>query len=157
MTGYVISILGVVIAGVVIDIVIPSGNINKYIKSIFSIFVVAVLISPIFKVVNNFKGVNLDTHKIEVDENLLNFIYKSQVSNKETNIETDLKERGFEGIDVDIQFSIESNKLKINSCVVILKNMSTIPDNQHIDMYEEIYEVVNDYTGLDIEEITYER
>ena len=36
MTGYILSILGIVIAGVLIDVIMPSGKINKYIKSIYS-------------------------------------------------------------------------------------------------------------------------
>ncbi|MBQ8614967.1 MAG: stage III sporulation protein AF, partial [Clostridia bacterium] len=52
MTGYILSILGIVVAGVFIDIIVPSGSINKYIRGIYSIFVVAVLVSPIMKLLN---------------------------------------------------------------------------------------------------------
>ena len=43
MTGYILSVLGIVIAGVFMDVILPSGTIAKYIKGIYSIFVVAVL------------------------------------------------------------------------------------------------------------------
>ena len=51
MTGYILSILGIIVIGILIDIIVPNGAINKYIKSIYSIFVVAVLINPIFGLV----------------------------------------------------------------------------------------------------------
>ena len=47
MTAYILSVLGIVIAGVIIDVIIPAGSISVYIKSIYSIFVVAVIISPV--------------------------------------------------------------------------------------------------------------
>ena len=53
MSGYILSILGIVISGVFIDIIVPSGSTSKYIKSIYSIFVVAVLLMPLLKFINN--------------------------------------------------------------------------------------------------------
>ena len=55
MTGYILSVLGIIIAGVLIDVIIPNGTICKYVKSIYSIFVVAVLINPIFNLVGKTK------------------------------------------------------------------------------------------------------
>ena len=156
MSGYILSILGIVIAEVVIDVIIPSGNISKYIKSIFSIFVIVVLLAPIINFINNFKGVNLDTNNLKPDEKLLNFIYKSQVISKEQTIEKELGNNGLNDIDIELNFSTENNELKINSCIVILKNMTNNSDNQHIDIYQNIYEVVNKYTGLNNKEIIYE-
>ncbi len=157
MSGYILGVLGVVIAGVIIDVVIPSGSINKYIKSIFSIFVIVVLVAPVVKFVNNFKGIELDTNNLKPDEKLLNFIYKSKVISKEVDIEKELDDEGLSGVDIKLQFTIENNELKINSCIVILKNMTNNSDNQHIDIYENIYEVVNKHTGLGDKEIIYER
>lgn len=156
MSGYILSIMGIVVAGVIIDIVIPSGAISKYIKSIFSIFVLVVLLAPIVKFVGSFKGVELDTNNLKPDEKLLNFIYKSQVVSKEINIENELENEGMENVDIKLQFTIENNELKINSCIVILKNMTNNSDNQHIDIYENIYEIVKKHTGLNDKEIIYE-
>lgn len=156
MSGYILSIMGIVVAGVIIDIVIPSGAISKYIKSIFSIFVLVVLLAPIVKFVGSFKGVELDTNNLKPDEKLLNFIYKSQVVSKEINIENELENEGMENVDIKLQFTIENNELKINSCIVILKNMTNNSDNKHIDIYENIYEIVKKHTGLNDKEIIYE-
>ena len=90
------------------------------------------------------------------DEKLLNFIYKSQVISKEQTIEKELGNNGLNDIDIKLNFSTENNELKINSCIVILKNMTNNSDNQHIDIYQNIYEVVNKYTGLNNKEIIYE-
>ena len=43
MGEYLLSILGIVILGVVIDVVMPSGSTSKYISGIFAIVVMFVI------------------------------------------------------------------------------------------------------------------
>ena len=45
--NYILSIVGIVILGVIIDIMLVEGQMQKYIKSIFVIFVIFVIIAPI--------------------------------------------------------------------------------------------------------------
>lgn len=63
------SIVGVVAIGVLLDILLPSGEINKYIKGVFGIVVVFVIIIPLPKLV---KGDFIDffdaTQEIKIDE-----------------------------------------------------------------------------------------
>lgn len=69
MTEWLMSIVGVVAIGVLLDILLPSGEINKYIKGVFGIVVVFVIIIPLPKLV---KGDFIDffdtTQEIEIDE-----------------------------------------------------------------------------------------
>ena len=53
MKQYILSILGVILIGCLIDIILPSGKMNNYIKSMFAIFVLATIISPITKIIKN--------------------------------------------------------------------------------------------------------
>ena len=69
MAGYIMSILGIVVAGVFIDIIVPSGSINKYIRSIYSVFVVAVLISPIIKFLNKNKDFTIKYQNYNINDN----------------------------------------------------------------------------------------
>ncbi len=48
MSGYLISIIGVVMLGVLVDLVLPSGQMNKFVKSMFGIFTILIIISPVF-------------------------------------------------------------------------------------------------------------
>lgn len=49
MGGWLMGIVGVVAIGVLLDILLPSGEINKYIKGIFGIVVVFVIVAPLPK------------------------------------------------------------------------------------------------------------
>ena len=153
MVGYILSVLGIIVAGVFIDIIIPSGTINKYIKSIYSIFVVAVLVSPIIKIMTKTKDFTVKYQDYEINENLLNYIYEKQVSSHETSIENILHEEGFQNVDIILNFSIDNDKLQYNSCSINLKNLVISADKQHINKYEFIKNVVKENTDLTYEEI----
>ncbi len=155
MSGYILSILGIVIVGVLVDIVVPSGTINKYIKSIYAIFVLAVILSPVIKFLSNTHDININITGYEINEDLMNYINTNKIKSIETNIENKLKDEGFDGIDIKINYSIESNELMINSCTVNMQNLVITSDKQHINKYEFIIEVVREYTNLADEEIIF--
>ncbi len=156
MNGYILSILGIVIAGIIIDVIIPSGQINKYIKSIFSIFVVAVILSPIITFFHNNHGFNLKYEDYKVEEQLHNYINKQKVSSLEKSIKNKLDKEGFSNIDIKINYSIVDNDLSLNSCNVNLKKLVISKDKQHINKYEFIIEVVLTYTNLTEEVILFD-
>ena len=155
MAGYILSILGIVIAGIIIDIIVPSGNINKYIKSIYAIFVVAVILSPLINYLNKEHDLSLHYEDYQVSEQLLNYISKQKVSSLELQIENTLNEEGFSNVDIKINYSIENNELSINSCTVNLQNLVIVADKQHINKYEFIIEVVQEHTNLTEEVIIF--
>ena len=49
MSGWLIGIVGVVSLGVLIEVLLPEGENSKYIRGIFSIIVIFVIISPLPK------------------------------------------------------------------------------------------------------------
>ncbi len=156
MSGYILSILGIVLVGIVIDIVLPNGVINKYIKSLFSIFVIAVILSPIITFVKENKDFTLHYEDYEVQQNIMNYIFNQRVSSIENSIEKELENSGFSNIDIKLNFSIESNELSVNSCTVFMKNAVISSDNQHINKYEFISDVVLKFTDLTFEEIIFD-
>ena len=153
MAGYILSILGIIIAGVIIDIIIPSGSINKYIKGIYSIFVVAVLISPLVRFLNKTRDFKISYQEYKVDAELLKYIYSMRASSTEENLENLLSNEGFLNIDIILEFSIQNEKLEYNSCKVNLKNMVISSDKQHINKYEFIKKIIKENTNLTDERI----
>ena len=153
MIGYILSILGIVLAGVFIDIIVPTGSISKYIKGIYSIFVIAVIITPVIKFLNKTHDFTIKYEEYNVNDNLLKYIHKMRATSLETNIENLLNEEGFSNVDIIINYSIENNELKYNSCNVNLKNLEISADNLHINKYEFIMEIIKKNTNLTEEEI----
>ena len=153
MSGYVLSIVGIIFAGVIVDVIIPAGSTAKYIKSIYAVFVVAVLILPIINFINNNKGFVLEYNEYEVNEKLLNYIYSNRVETLEDNISNGLKSNGLENIDIEINYSIENEDLVMLTCTINLKNLVINENFTHINKYDYIKKVVKDYIDLSDEEI----
>lgn len=49
---WVVFVIGVASLGILLDILVPEGQLNKYIRGIFSLFVVFVLVSPLPELFN---------------------------------------------------------------------------------------------------------
>ncbi len=155
MAGYILSILGIVVAGVFIDIIIPSGTISKYIKSIYAIFVLAVIVTPIIKLFNDNRGFDLQYQEYEINQNLINYIQTNKIEAMENNILLDLEDEGLSNIDIIINYSIDNNELSINSCTINLENLVISSDKQHINKYEIIKQIVRENTNLTDEEMIF--
>ena len=155
MTGYLLSVLGIVLASVLINIIIPTGELAKYIKSVFSIFVVFVLISPIFTFLNKEQQYMFSYNDYEINEKLINYVFSKRTDETKARIIEELTEQGFEDIDIILSYSAENNELSYNYCTVNLKNMTIRADKQHINKYEFIKNVVIEYTNLTEEEIQF--
>ncbi len=155
MSGYILTILGIVLAGILIDIIVPTGKINKYIKSIFAIFVVAVIIMPVVKLISNKDNITIDYNDYEIEENLMNYIFSSRVRAYENEIETALNNAGYSKVDIKINYSINSNELSLNSCEVNLHELAISGDALHNNRYEFIAKTINEITNLSDEVIIF--
>ena len=145
--------MGIIVAGVFIDIIVPSGKINKYIKSIYSIFVVAVLLSPMINFLSKNHDFTIKYKDVELNSKLIEYIHSMKSKSMETDLENYLDAEGFKNIDITLTFSSENNEFKYNSCKISLKNMVIETDKQHINKYEFIKTIVQENTNLSYEEI----
>ena len=155
MSGYILTILGIVLAGILIDIIVPTGKINKYIKSIFAIFVVAVILMPVVKFIAKSDEITINYNDYEIEQNLMNYIFSSRVTAYENEIIEVLENNGLSNIDIKINYSINSNELSLNSCEVNLKNMTSSNIEMHNNRYEFIAETIKEITNLTDEVIIF--
>lgn len=157
MGGYLLSILGVVILGVVIDVILPSGSTSKYISGIFAIVVMFVIISPVLSWVN--KGYNIKDYftlqDISLDEKLLYNINNSKFTELEKEIEKELSDNGYNNITVDIQFSIDATNVKISQVLVDLSNLVINENCVNINRYVYIRQVVQSKLNITKEVIVF--
>lgn len=144
MGGYLLTILGIVILGVVIDVILPSGSISKYISGIFAIVIMFVIISPILSLVKG--GYNIRDYftlqDISLDEKLLYNINNSKFSELEKQIEQELTDNGYSNVNVDIQFNIESTNVKILQVLVDLSNIVINGNSVNINKYVYIRQLI---------------
>ncbi len=156
MKAYIISILGITLCGVLIDIMLPTGTTSRYIKGIFSIFVVAVVLNPVITFFANYSNMDIKYDEIEVSTKLIDYINNQKVMATQNAIKNDLDEQGAHNIDITIKFSFENNEIVYKSCLVNLKKLVYQPKDKHISKYELITNTVQQHTNLPSEVIIFD-
>ena len=115
---WIISVVGVILLSVLTDVLLPEGQMNKYVKGIFSILLIFVIIAPLADFIRK---------DIEIGD-LLNFdmesdgivVEKSEIVEMEESLRADLETLGFQCEKVVI-FSRENNINTIVGVNVFLK------------------------------------
>lgn len=158
MQSYILSVLGIVLVSVLIEIILPSGQTAKYIKSVFSIFVVYVLISPVLTMIKKDYDITkyVQQGNIEVNQVLLNNIYKDQIEAKSTDIENALEKEGYSGVKVKILYNIVDNQIFLEKVKINLDNLVITSPNENINKYQHIRQVVAQSIEIKEEDILFE-
>ena len=153
ISAWIMSILGIVIIGTLIDLILPSGRISKYIKSIFATVTVLVIVVPIPNLIkNNFNpsGGNLITPEFTLDENYLAYTDKVKMRYLAKGLEEKLAEDGLHNVSVEIDGKFgDGNSPVINLVKVNLQNLVIDEDIRHINKYELIRDLVTTYLNVE--------
>ena len=125
MSGWLIGIVGVVSLGVLIEVLLPEGENSKYIRGIFSIIVIFVIISPLPKLAKGdyIDGFTSSTGEVEIDESYYQNVKDDMQTKVRENIKDKLQNAGYNDLSFDIQFD-EDYIYLIDKITVDSKGMS---------------------------------
>ncbi|MGN1227948.1 MAG: stage III sporulation protein AF [Christensenellales bacterium] len=156
-TIWLLSVVGIVILGVLIDVILPEGSINKYIKAVFAFVVILVIISPLTKL--NSVDVSLENllnqSEMQLDEDYIFSLNKKILDQLNTNIIRDASKYGLNNVEVEFVSEIDSFQLKINEVNIFLYNLVIDKNYEHIDKYQILYDIVKTYIKIDKEKINF--
>ena len=158
MQCYLISVLCIVIISVLIEIILPSGQTAKYIKGIFAIFVVYVLINPVVLFLNRDFDISkyVNETSINIDETLLKKMYENQIQMHELEIETQLEKNGYKGVKVKLNYKIVDSEIIIDKAYINLNNLVITENASNINKYQYIRQLVTTNYPLKEEEVIFE-
>ena len=141
MKEWVISVTVTVFSTSVISLILPSGKLSKYIKSVFSLIMVFVILQPVFKL----KDVKFDFQAVF---NESEFVYQSDYFKE--NCVILLKDIGVENFETGIIFSVnEISEIIVEKVVINLQNSVINSDKDHIDIIVGIKSVISEYLKID--------
>ena len=153
LNSYVLSIVGVVFLGVLVDVIMPDGEMNKYVKGVFSMLALFVIMSPVQKLFNkdfSLENMFYDNTSIAVDSDFLEATTKQMKKQCESVLIARLKDAGFDGVDVEILAEMSNYEFQIKKVIIDISKMVIIDDGEHINKYAEIKAVVLE--NFDVEE-----
>lgn len=157
MSGYLLTLLGVIVLGVLIDVILPSGATSKYITGIFAIFVLFVMISPIINFVK--RDYNLNDYftnvDIQLNEKLLYNINDNKFNAIEKEIVQQLDNNGYSNVDIDIRFELVAESVEITQVLVDLTNLVINSNLVNINRYVYIRQVVMEHIMVSEEVIVF--
>ena len=144
MSSYLLTLLGVILIGVIIDVILPSGSTSKYISGMFALFVMLVMITPVLNWVN--KDYKISDYfvntSITLDQNLLNNMYSNKIEVMEKEIVTTLEQQGLLKVSIDIQYKVVADNIEIKQVLVDLTNLVIKDFDTNINKYVFIRQVV---------------
>ena len=150
ISAWVLSIAGVSILGVLVELILPSGQTKKYVKGVFAFIVVLVIISPLPKLFwGGFRAEDIfEEDAIIIQEDFIYEINRDRLSKIEEMIELDLKEVGLEGVLVQLNANIFAKNMEIEVVFVDLSNLVLAENLQHKDINELIIISVLKYVNV---------
>ena len=153
ISSWLFSVLGVVLLGVLVDLLLPNGKLNGFTRAIFGFFTLVVIITPFPKMIN--KEIDLSTMifnnaTTEIDQDYLEVMTDKIIKTIENDLEKRLENAGFLNVDVIINYNLEKYAYKINFVSLNIKNLVINGNIAHINKYTEMVQVVTGY--VDVEE-----
>lgn len=159
ISAWVLSVAGICVLGVLVELMLPSGQTKKYIKGIFSFVVVLVVISPLpafFK--KDFKAEDIfEENAILIQEDFVYEINNRRLEKLENLILTDLKEIGIDNAGVKLNANIFTTDLVIDAVFVDLRESVIDEKISHIDIEDDVKKSVLKYVSIDRKDIIVER
>lgn len=140
MSGWVLSVTAVVCLTVLLDIIMPDGQMKKYVKGIVSIIVIFVIVTPLASLaVGKF---DLTKRNITIDSDMLESLESTSDRYREIQLESMLSE---DGITADVKIVSENGKKKVE---VIIKN-EVLSENEMNILKQKVSKTVAEFLDID--------
>ena len=125
MQGWIISIVCVIVLGVLVEIVLPSGKVAKYVKGTFSLVVIFVIVAPLPKLVKSEWKFDFETAWQDANATFEIETKKGYLDDKANELENFLFVQGY---DCDVNLETGGNYFDIGSVSVTLYGDSASAD-----------------------------
>lgn len=161
-SAWIMSIAGIICLSVLVELVMPEGQLAKYIKGVFSFIILFVIISPIPKILNNEINISsfLEYSDVELQEDYLYQVNIYKLSAIQKDIEKEVETAGYKEIIVSISADVFSEKIVFKRVYVDLKDLVISRDAPHkniLDIEEDIRVIVLKHVDVEREVIYFER
>lgn len=154
--SWIYNIIGIVFIGIIYEIVLPVGKINKFMKCVFSVFVLNSVMMPILSTINlKFNESSFEIISSEIDNEFINKLNESKNATYEKLIEAGIENEGILNVNVEILNNFNNNVYKIDQIIINLTNCVLSGDVKNINKYEVITKQVKKYVGISEEKIVF--
>lgn len=147
MSGWLLNIVGVVFLGVILDIILPEGKTNSFIKHVFVVFLLFVIVSPIKNLINS--NFSLSANQDVVDNNFIYNTNLKKVAELEKLVAESLESNNIKNCSVIINANIFDEDLSINSVYVDASKKEISNDVNENNYKNKIVQVVTQVLNIE--------
>ncbi len=138
MGEWIISVVGVIALGILLEIILPEGQTNKYVKGAFSLLVIFVIVSPLVKWKGGQFAFNIDKAIFDIDKEFITDTVSEEIKSLESDMEDFLAVNGY---DAEVKLSQELDKPVAISKVHIIVKIQKPKENElnkHIETIKKL-------------------
>lgn len=158
ISAWILSIAGISVIGVLVELILPNGQTKKYVKGVFAFVVVMVIITPLPKIFESDFRVDdiFEENAIIIQEDFVYQINRDRLEKIEEMIESDLSDEGFEKIKVKINANIFTTNMTIDAVFVDLSELVITKKAEHKNTNEVVINSVLKYVSVNKSDIVIE-
>ena len=144
ISAWALSIVGICLLSVVIDLMLPSGKTNSNIKKVVSYAIILVVLLPIPNILNgNIRAEGIfDNSIIELQDNYIYNLNQSKLYSIKNKIENELNSMGILGVSVSISANIFEDDMEIYAIYVDLYNLVITEDASNINIKKIVKDLI---------------
>ena len=146
LSAWVLSIVGIVVLTLMVDIIIPEGKTGKYIKGVFAMLTVFVIAMPLPKIFNSefdLEEFLQQNTSASADCDVLENIYYMRLERLEQKIITSAESEGIKNMEVKINALNNNSFVEIQSIEINLKNVVIEEKNPNINIVDIVIDLVS--------------
>lgn len=158
ISTWVLSIVGIIILSILVDLILPSGKTSSFIKNIFGYLIIVVILSPVFTFFTkkDFSVNDLfDKENVQIQDGFVASVNRQFLNNAEKAIEKACEEEGFRFVEVGIEADIFENQLIINQISVNLKFVVIDDKAKNKNIKTSILDIVQDNIKIEKEIVVF--
>ncbi len=138
MSSWILSIAGVICLSVIVELILPNGQMNKYIKGIFAFIIILVIIMPVPKLIKMKIDLSnvFSTNEIVLQEEYLYQLNLDKIMSMKADVEKESSAQGYSNVVVSINADIFSSSIVIKSVYVDISRIGIKQNAPHKDIIE---------------------
>ena len=144
---WVLSIVGIIVLSMLVDLLLPSGSMSKFIKSIFGYLIIVVILSPVFSFFSQ-KDFSINdifsSSNVQIQDSFVAGVNRQFLDSVEESIEKSCHEKGIKFVEVGIQADIFENEIEIKQISVNLKNIVITDEVKHTNIRTSIVNIIKE-------------
>lgn len=150
MNNWVLSVCATIMLSVIAGLIVPRGKIGGFIKSMFSLITIIVIIQPLVNLKNGEYTFNLDSNlETSVQKDFLDYANFKKTEALEKDAINFLKDNGYDADAVIIDVDDFNLTYKIKKIYVYFNKSVIKPNDANIDIIDEITEMLIGYFNVD--------